>query len=153
MVYRGAHVEYLDANGDVSERLPVASGTVRPEWRQFGRVSLSNLEVFRIFGAYGFSGQDEVRSGLAVHLLELVAGGWGETPEEVVSWATPIAACRWLVEGQWYRVMDPGGVFGGAVQVKFRQQDGVAQWGVGGRWETMSHRAIVDAARFCRLEN
>jgi len=98
----GQFVE-LDANGSVDRTIPVHRMRYGDPWRQAGEIQISR-ELIDLCGLQDF---DWFLFGLMRHSAGLIAHGFGEDPEEVMSWFDDVAAADYIVGGV-YEVVGPG---------------------------------------------
>ena len=100
-VVGGCLVEY-DANGDESRRRPMQGIEYPDPWKLAGTVEPS-AEIVEVAGLQDF---DWFQFGLMRHAAELIALGYGDDPEEVLTWFEDVTKGEWIREGE-YRIAGP----------------------------------------------
>ena len=91
-----------DANGNIEYRVPVAEGRYDVPYRLAGVIPVVDATV-------DFCGLKEFNDflfGIMRHVVCLIIGGWGDTPEEVVGWFQDLSALEFLQESE-YKVIGP----------------------------------------------
>ena len=106
--YEGGTVSVLDFNGDIESVVHASEVEWGDEWRLAGEVKLID-EMAVMAGLENF---DRFVFGLTRQIVHLIVCGYGETPEEVIGWASDFVNREFIVEGE-YRVVDGHGDFEG----------------------------------------
>lgn len=108
-VVQGSRVQTLDANGSVLRDEHVSEVRWGDAWNVAGVIPMD--EAFAEWsGAHAF---DACSYGVMRHMVDLCAAGYGETPEEVVSWFRDLGRLEWLIDGALYRVVSGSSPFDG----------------------------------------
>ena len=100
-VHDAGRVRTLDANGDVVSDVRTPHARWGTTWHLAGSVPLDDAFV-EWSGVPLF---DACAAGAMQHMAAALAAGYGETPEEIVSWFSDMASGDWLIEGAQYRIV------------------------------------------------
>ena len=98
----GSDLVELDAQGEVMSSTPLAYARYADYWNLAGTISPSE-HIIEIAGLQDF---DWFQFGMMRHAAELIALGWGDEPEDVMSWFDDPREGHWIREGA-YRVCGP----------------------------------------------
>lgn len=100
-VEAGCLVE-LDANGEEVDRQPMLGASYPEPWRLVGTLE-PTATIVEVAGLQDF---DWFQFGVLRHAVRLIAGGWGDDPEEVMGWFADLRDGDWIRGGQ-YRLVGP----------------------------------------------
>lgn len=97
----GWFMEY-DAQGEVMSRVPITAAVYSDPWKLAGTIEPSNA-IVEVAGLQDF---DWFQFGMMRHAAELIALGWGDDPEDVMSWFDDPSEGFWIREGE-YKLVGP----------------------------------------------
>lgn len=111
----GGRVQVLDANGEVESDHPYGRFQFGDLYKSCGVISV-NDDFVEFCGEDNF---DEFVDAVALHVVNLVALGYGETPDEVVGWFNDLESKSFIVDGG-YLFRSEHGQFAGLIGRKSR---------------------------------
>lgn len=107
-VYNKGYLDTIDANGDVERHVPIfGSHHEQNPYRLAGVIPITN-EMIRFCGVQNF---EKFVYGIMRHVASMIVHGYGEDPEEVVSWFNDFKEqvsdfIPYLVDGK-YKIVGP----------------------------------------------
>lgn len=100
--YEEGKAYIIDAQGEIESVVNIASVKYGASWRSAG-IILVDDSLVEFCGLENF---DFFVYALMRHSVNLIAGGWGETPEEVVGWFKGLGNLDFLLDID-YQISDP----------------------------------------------
>lgn len=99
-VLKNKNVYEIGSNGTPNGMLSAQSSMMERSWVECGVIQLDQPCLMQ------FAKQPavfiELKQGIMRHVVDLIALGWGETPEEVISWFSDLKSLDWFQDQQRY---------------------------------------------------